>query len=247
VRRASINQHVGVCRSEPVTGVVEGAGLILKGGSAASWAISWFNQKEQERTRAMQEGYRDNVRHEWRLERERLLAARLTALEENERNRTRLEALLGPEFFWVLQNYEFEAHREAIDERRRMLAFASAGSLNLELTLSEIARVERTIRELDPSNVRGLASMAEVPEQPEPKQGAPTTWLQHTEGTAQTRAATLRALGPSGEVLLAAGCVRTFSVSVASLITSPIEGALVTHTGALVLAVLDAYLRARDP
>src|SRR5687767_11198858 len=121
-----------------MTGIVEGGSLVLKGARAATWAMALFNRSAEERTRAMQEGYRDNVRHEWRLQRERLLEGRLAELEENEQNRKQLAQLLAAEFFWILDNYEFEAHREAIDERRRMLAFASAGSVNLELMLGEI-------------------------------------------------------------------------------------------------------------
>lgn len=77
--------------------------------------------------------------------------------------RTKLEALFAaPGFHHVQRNYQFEARREPMRERRRMLMFAQAGSFNVEQTLAEIARVERTLRELDPDDVLALVHALEM-------------------------------------------------------------------------------------
>ena len=49
----------------------------------------------------------------------------------------------------MLDNYGYEAAREAIDARRSLLA--AAGSVCSALTIAQMARVERALRELDPN------------------------------------------------------------------------------------------------
>jgi hypothetical protein len=238
-----------------MTGIVEAGGLVLKGARVATWAVALFNRNAEERTRAMQEGYRDNVRHEWRLQRERLLEGRLAELEENEQNRQKLEELLTQEFFWILENYEFEAHREAIDERRRMLAFASAGSLNVELSLGEIARVERAIRELDPADVLLLARLRAIEDPPKPRipeglSHAPTEilgpWQKSCAEVAEARQKAALAQSGSGDALRSAGCTQLAPMRNTWGATFP-TGLVVTTMGDWVLRVLDGYLRARQP
>jgi hypothetical protein len=63
----------------------------------------------------------------------------------------------------VLDNYGYEAAREPMDERRRMLAYAAAGSVHHTLTIAQLARVERMIRELDPDDLVVLAKLEERP------------------------------------------------------------------------------------
>jgi hypothetical protein len=211
-----------------VTGIVEGGSLILRGLRATSWAIELFNRSSEQRTLAMQEGYRDNVRHEWRLERERLLGERLADLEESDATRRKLDELLSHEFFWLLANYDLEAAREATDERRRMLAFASAGSVNLDLTIAQLARVERTIRELDPGDVDELSTLA--------------------------RATELFSRSDVHSVaLFTSGCVWLGEKSFGMFSDDPRPGGpiprevFLTATGEHVLKVLDGYIRARTP
>ena len=102
--------------------------------------------------------------HEWQLQRLLALGEHVQALKAGAQatgeTLAKFEELLADPQFWRLQhNYQFEAGREAMDERRRMLSFASAGSFNVELTLAEIARVERATRSMDPTDVLNLADM----------------------------------------------------------------------------------------
>jgi hypothetical protein len=60
----------------------------------------------------------------------------------------------------VYANYARAADAEAIDERRRMLAFAAAGLVDTRLTVAQHARVERTLRELDPDDVLWLVVLS---------------------------------------------------------------------------------------
>jgi hypothetical protein len=53
----------------------------------------------------------------------------------------------------VLMNYAEQAYREPIDERRRMLAHAAAGILDVRLTIAQHAKVQRILHELDPDDV----------------------------------------------------------------------------------------------
>jgi hypothetical protein len=169
--------------------------------------------------------------------------------------RAKLEGLISdPSFARVRDNYGYEAAREALDERRRMLAFASAGSVNLKLTIAQLARVERTIRDLDPEDIRLLARVAMLADPPPPEAGpgvgvkeAQTTWFQHMAGAAHVRALVVLGEGASGEVLIASGCVQISNVKPEFGIATPVEGASITHAGQWVLAVLDGYIRANQP
>lgn len=99
------------------------------------------------------------------------------------------EHVADRQFHLVQRNYLFEAQREAMDERRRMLMFAKAGSYNAELTLGEIARVERSIRGMDPDDVMNLADMI---------------------GSIKTGDGPIRSKQPQDvlDLLLALGCIR---------------------------------------
>jgi hypothetical protein len=145
----------------------------------------------------------------------------------------RLERLADDhEFQRVQGNYGWEAWREATDERKRMLAFAAAGSYTVDLTVPQIARVERTIRELDPADVDLLRALTESES--------------HTDQVSAERAMRernrvelWRQTQPSGDILVAAGCVRN---------VYDIQDVLhVTDLGHWVLQVLDGYLRAQQP
>lgn len=84
-------------------------------------------------------------------------AKRLEAEGFEEEKRARLEHLIGDhQFVRVQRNLELEGVREAMDERREMLAYAAAGAFSVELSLGDISRVERVLRELDPAGVRLL-------------------------------------------------------------------------------------------
>lgn len=168
------------------------------------------------------------LRDRERLEALQSQAAKIADLEE------KLAALVAdPQFFRVRTNYCFEAAREAIDERRRMLAYAAAGSLAPGLTVGQIARVERTIRELDPDDVKFLKLLSEYGDDGSRYSG----WQENDE---------------SGHVLLAAGCVDkqttvdagTFVFAAGTRLPSGERSLLsITPLGLRVLHILDLYLR----
>ena len=83
------------------------------------------------------------------------LAERLDALEQDR------ERVL------VLGNYGLEAWREAVDRRRAMLGDAALAAVFSELSAAELARVERTIRMLDPEDLQLLYELQGVWEETE--------------------------------------------------------------------------------
>ena len=85
-----------------------------------------------------------------------VLAQRVSGLEE------KLDALTGDlQLQRVFRNFAYEASREAIAERRRLLAHASVGVLlDPDFTIAQKARIERTMRELDPDDVKLLEKIA---------------------------------------------------------------------------------------
>lgn len=110
----------------------------------------------------------------------------------------RIEALeQDAERVRVVQNYRFEGTREATDARRNVLARMAAGSVLSTLSAAELARVERTMRELDAEDLELLLAIAsEEGEQMPP---------------GQARYQLLRAGHLNGEYLIAAGCVRVYA------------------------------------
>jgi hypothetical protein len=66
------------------------------------------------------------------------------------------------QFMNLMRNFRLEAAREAMDERRKMLAHAAAGACMPTIDLGRRARLERTIRELDPDDVRGLYGLKQI-------------------------------------------------------------------------------------
>lgn len=107
------------------------------------------------------------------------LAERLDALEQDR------ERVL------VLGNLGFEAWREAVDRRRAMLGDAALAAVFSELSAAELARVERTIRMLDPEDLDGLAALAPL-----------------GQGTESMRYERLLEGHLGGAALVASGCVR---------------------------------------
>ena len=118
-------------------------------------------------TEAIRDAYEEK-RRSFLAEVEKTLPHVLACLEAIEPRIEQLESRLeeraeDPEFQSILDNVVLEASREAIDERRRMLAHAFAGATDVRLTVAEAARAERTLRELNPADVmalRGLGRMA---------------------------------------------------------------------------------------
>lgn len=132
------------------------------------------------------------------------LAERLDALEQDR------ERVL------VLGNLGFEAWREAVDRRRAMLGDAALAAIFSELSAAELARVERTIRMLDPEDLDLLIELTQLKE-PMPA----TACFVH-----------LRKGHLEGAALEASGCVRVFDGSKPDYDD---EAAEITAIGRLVL------------
>lgn len=239
--------------------------LTVKGGVAVAKlslgrALALWKDHANRNTDALREAVAADGR-KWRVERDHLVERRLAELESAAGQQQQatadavvatVERLLGDQqFFRLERNYEFEAAREATDERRRMLAFASAWSVSPELSIAQLARVERTIRELDPDDVSLLKHLADLPPPPpivipEDQRGDP----QHEREYRQRDTAALmkhrntlfmhwREANPRGEVLPAAGCVLiTPGVPVAGGTSTNLR---VTDLGLNVLRVLQGY------
>lgn len=97
-----------------------------------------------------------------------------------------------PQFGRIFTNFTFEAAREAIDERRRMLAHAAVGITDPDVSVERKARVERTLRALDPIDVLTLYAASRIP------------------GGIDALAPMAKFLynSPSGDILASCGCVR---------------------------------------
>lgn len=246
---------------DPLTAKVAGAVVKLSAGEFVKRWRALANRS----TDALREADAAESKR-WLVERDHLAQQRLAELEAqqdgqsvfNEAVAEALDALVTDrQFFRLERNYEFEAVREATDERRRMLAFAAAWSFEPELSIGQLARVERTIRELDPDDVALLKHLADLP--PPQPQVVPEDSRGNAEHEREYRSqhgqamlsywSTLflhwRESRPAGEVLPAAGCV---------LITpgAPSAGGTsislqVTDLGLNVLRVLDGYLRSNKP
>jgi hypothetical protein len=215
----------------------------------------WANRNTRALIAARDETFRD-----WVVEEKRATVEHAKRLAEHaedlEALRLKLEELISdPSFARVRDNYGYEAAREALDERRRMLAFASAGSANLELTVGEIARVERTVRELDPGDVALLRRLAEIVDAPKPalprelahaEQQFYAPWEKACGEHAEYRRGLADSHPPSGDVLLSCGCTGIAPLRNTWGQTFP-TGIRVTRLGENVLQVLDGYLRARTP
>lgn len=173
----------------------------------------------------------------WVIENRLAIAAQLTKHQEFAERLDALETRVNDaQFERVRRNYGFEAAREAIDDRRRMLAYADAGSVTLELTVAQIARVERTIRELDPEDVKVLAAIKSVPA-PRPCVGRVLDEV--GQELHSRRLSLLREHDPSGYILQSSGCLE---VNAPRSVWSTDQLCVVTKIGDWVLAVLEVYL-----
>lgn len=195
-------------------------------------------------TPAFQAAFQDVVA-EWIIEERRQTVAQLQMLAKSTDDvvalARRLEQLVAdPEFVRISANYGYEACREAIDERRRMLAFASAGSVNIDLTIAQLARVERTVRELDPEDVHRLATICNMTDEP-PTSDDPSVRRQQVSGnrqlTGMARYGVLEGTS-SLAVLTASGCVHQYKPS----LNPGNEQLFVTDVGSWVAKVTSGYV-----
>lgn len=121
-----------------------------------------------------------------------VLAERLDTLEQDR------ERLL------VLGNLGFEAWREAVDARRVMLGDAAVAAVFSELSASALARIERTVRMLDPEDLELLALIVD----PERCRIPDDVVLMREPLPSEERYMHLVRGHLGGAALVAAGCVR---------------------------------------
>lgn len=140
----------------------------------------------------------------------------------------------------VLGNLGFEAAREALPERRTMLAAAVGGILRPEFDTQRRARLERKLRELDPEDVRHLYGISLVP-RPQ------MTDFPNQPGATEDHHAMAR-LEYAGkhpqqlEILVSSGCAERHGLG-----NYTGEGLSLTSIGANVLAVVEDYVRDCGP
>jgi hypothetical protein len=144
------------------------------------------------------------------------------------------------EFQRVFRNFAYEASREAIAERRRLLAHASAGVLDPFFTIAQKARIERTMRELDPEDVRLLQKVACAASE----DGLEAAYIALHQG------------GVSTATLIASGCVQPesdvdldqplFGSKDTPLTLDKMNIARVTTLGAWILTACRTYLLATN-
>lgn len=141
---------------------------------------------------------------------------------------TRLEEQHNDAQFMTLwSNLGYEAAREALDERRRMLEHAAAGLIDPRLSIEDKARVERTLRQLDPTDVRTLYGLHRVVDR-RPERKRHELWTD---------------AGMSGEVLLSTGCVKE-DLHAGAAGGAPPDLHL-TRLGELILRTLRSYVLER--
>jgi hypothetical protein len=155
-----------------------------------------------------------------------------------------VEAKIGeraedPSMLRVHANFMRAADSEPIDERRLMLAFADAALIDPTLTVAELARTERKIRELDPDDVLWLSAIDKVV-----GRRLGDKLLRHED---EVRWAVLKD-SRSADVLASSGCVRVRHESApGGSLGGPTgwDGVSVTREGDLVLRVLRLYAKTR--
>jgi hypothetical protein len=129
---------------------------ITAGKAALTQVAKILGRYETKNTAALIAAW-DEAKEDWLIELRRVLPDVLRRLENveafQEKLCTRTE---DRQFERLLDNVSIEASREAIDERRRMLAHVGAGLFDLSMTIAEAARCERVIRELDPEDILAL-------------------------------------------------------------------------------------------
>ncbi|WP_437731290.1 hypothetical protein [Sorangium sp. So ce1335] len=214
--------------------------------SVALTAISKFaqlakliNQAREKRTSEYLVAW-DSQKEDWLLEVAVAAKEQKEHLEAIQCKLDAIDALLSdPQFHRIFDNYSFEASREAINERRRMLACAAAGSIDPTMSVAEIARTERTIRELDPQDVLELHRLSKLPS---PTAPGVSNWSDEQSQARLNRYNTL-IKSPSFDALLASGCVYIDHQTGYAGATPDAE---VTSMGHRVLRILRAYIKLRD-
>ena len=138
------------------------------------------------------------------------------------------------QFRHLIANFHFEAVREVMDERREMLAHATAGACANTMSLGRRARLERTLRELDPDDVRALFGLSQVV-------GRYDLEGKDYRDTEQLRHHAL-SLVPNADSLIASGAIR---VGIHAGFGGSTPWCLVTQLGHDILFLLSTFVRDR--
>lgn len=146
------------------------------------------------------------------------------------------EAAKDHQLHLLWRNFSWEAERETIDERKRMLTAALVGTFDPRLTIDQKARVERKLRELDPIDVRCLYGLARTAGR----------WDVGGDAKSETKseAALVHAVWmrcPSADVLASSGSLRISSAG-GGFGHGPWEEAMVTPLGRDILQVVNSYV-----
>lgn len=123
----------------------------------------------------------------------------------------------------ILANYITDAHREPLKSRRELLAHAAAGLVDLGLSIPELARIWRVLRELDAADIMVLYGLWLLPNRDGVSERRHNVWI-----------------NSGAEALLACGAVRTvFRQPPPGLPSDQLE---ITTTGRLLLSGVRSYL-----
>jgi hypothetical protein len=201
--------------------------------SEYAWADSpgWELVRQRFSATARVERLREKYHMEWWGEFWDLLRKHHAQLDEAEANAAWARIRDEPEACMLLANYVEDAYREPLRRRRLMLQHAVVGMFNLDLSLGDLVRIWRVIRQLDERDVLTLYGVWLIPSRD--FQGWPS-------GAVQYRATHSRA---GLDALAACGAVEVYRPS-----TSPTRPELtVTATGKLILAGLRTFLAVRTP
>lgn len=136
----------------------------------------------------------------------------------------------------VFANYANQAYREPIAERRKMLQYAAAGIIDVQLSVAEHARVQRRLDELDPGDVLHLLCV---------ERACGRVFNERMyDSIGEMRYEFWRSL-PNDDALSAAGCVHVSTAGGGAGVgaRNVLE---VTSFGKTLLRVLRGYCRARE-
>lgn len=201
-----------------------------------------LKKAEMARTEAMRKGY-ERESQIFQMNRVTAIKQQLKLLAGEELDEQGLaEQLLDEQHQRVVRNIGFEAAREAMDERIKMLAYAEAGCIDTSLTIAQKARAERALRELDPTDVLGLYVVSRTVGTEYDVEGKETF-----EDVDQLRHMVWRRFS-NPDALPVAGVLRSAVLAKPGTWGKPTaEGAFFTQTGGYILRVMRGYILACKP
>jgi len=227
-------------------GMMEGPGSKLA-LTVGKLVVAKLRELEEGNTLRLQEHWAVE-RRSWRALRDFEVERRLTALEAVAQDREAFRAAVDSmasdcQFVRLHMNLEFEAVREALEDRKRLLAYAAAGLSDPDLSIEEKARLERVLRGLDVRDIFFLREIILVDASgfaPNP-QGHNSTEQQKARYMMTARLEMSQCDVQARDALVAAGCVAIDNLSV----WGP-GSAVVTHVGHGLVTLLEAFFAVDD-